>query len=177
MYERGVRPTSIDDVLAAAGAGKSQFYHYFDSRLELLGAVVEHQLETVLASLDECPIHTWHGIRTWFELLLARQRERGFRGCPVGALVAEMTDEGDDLRTRVDSAFGRWQDVLARAFATMVAHGELDSAADPDELAQVVLAQIQGGYLLSSARGDLRPMEASLEAAYAHLRGFATGST
>ena len=29
MYERGVRATSVDDVLLAAQAGKSQFYHYF----------------------------------------------------------------------------------------------------------------------------------------------------
>jgi len=36
MYERGVGATSVEDVLAASGTGKSQFYHYFSSREELL---------------------------------------------------------------------------------------------------------------------------------------------
>jgi TetR/AcrR family transcriptional repressor of nem operon len=38
--ERGVAATSLDDVLAAAGAGKSQLYHYFRGRDELVEAAV-----------------------------------------------------------------------------------------------------------------------------------------
>ncbi len=30
--ERGIAATSVDEVLAAAGAGKGQFYHYFRGR-------------------------------------------------------------------------------------------------------------------------------------------------
>src|SRR5436190_1364942 len=33
--ERGIAATSVDEVLAAAGAGKGQFYHYFRGRDEL----------------------------------------------------------------------------------------------------------------------------------------------
>ena len=32
MYDRGVATTSVDDVLLAAGVGKSQFYHYFSAK-------------------------------------------------------------------------------------------------------------------------------------------------
>ena len=49
MYQRGVGLTTLDDVLAAAGAGKSQLYHYFDSKADLVAAVIERQLEMVLA--------------------------------------------------------------------------------------------------------------------------------
>jgi AcrR family transcriptional regulator len=38
--ERGVAGTSLDEVLAAAGAGKSQLYHYFHGRDELVEAAV-----------------------------------------------------------------------------------------------------------------------------------------
>ena len=52
VYQRGVRATSLDDVLAAAGCGKSQLYHYFDDKADLVGAVVDRQLEFVLADLN-----------------------------------------------------------------------------------------------------------------------------
>ena len=35
MYQQGVSMTSLDDVLAAADSGKSQLYHYFDSKADL----------------------------------------------------------------------------------------------------------------------------------------------
>ncbi len=42
--------------------------------------------------------------------------------------------------------------------------------ADPAELAQTTLAAIQGGYLLSTAERDLRPMARSLKLALTYLR-------
>ena len=38
--ERGIAATTVDEVLAAAGAGKGQFYHYFNGRDELAAAAV-----------------------------------------------------------------------------------------------------------------------------------------
>lgn len=45
MYQRGVCATSLDDVLAAAGSGKSQLYQYFADKADLVAAVIERQLE------------------------------------------------------------------------------------------------------------------------------------
>lgn len=50
MYHNGVSTTSLDDVLTAAGAGKGQMYHYFDGKADLVAAVIERQLELVLAA-------------------------------------------------------------------------------------------------------------------------------
>ena len=51
--ERGVAGTSLDDVLAAAGAGKSQLYHYFSGREELEEAAVGRRCTQVLAGLTQ----------------------------------------------------------------------------------------------------------------------------
>nr|WP_237149870.1 TetR/AcrR family transcriptional regulator [Mycobacteroides abscessus] len=48
MYQKGVAATSLDDILAASSTGKSQLYHYFKDRSELVKAVVERQTELVL---------------------------------------------------------------------------------------------------------------------------------
>ena len=170
MYKRGVRATSVDDVLIAAGAGKSQLYHYFDGRSELLAAVVDHQLRGVLGDQARFELDTWSGLRAWFDSLVERQRERDFRGCPVGSLVAEILAEDDGLRDVVAAAFARWEQELALVFARMRESGRLAPSTRPDELARHVLPAIQGGYLLSTIRRDPEPMREALDAAFERLR-------
>ena len=170
MHERGVQATGIDEVLAACRCGKSQFYHYFQSKDDLLAAVLEYQLESVLGELEDLRLDTWRGLRAWFDRLVARQERRGFRGCPVGSLAVELSASTPGLQGLVAEAFARWETVLADAFASMKRKGSLGPDAQPALLAEAVLVAIQGGYLLSTARLDARPMRTALDAAYEQLR-------
>ena len=66
MYQQGVSMTSLDDVLAAADSGKSQLYHYFDSKADLIAAVIQRQLQLVLARQPRLQqIDSWDGIDAW----------------------------------------------------------------------------------------------------------------
>jgi TetR/AcrR family transcriptional regulator, transcriptional repressor for nem operon len=170
MYERGVRAVGVDEVLAASGAGKSQFYHYFSNKDELVAAVLEHQLAVVLGELGQFRLDSWRGLRAWFDALLRGQQQRGFNGCPVGSLAVELSASGADMQRRVEQAFARWEDALADALESMKAGGALHPSARSAALAQTTLAAIQGGYLLSTAHHNIRPMQTSLSAAYTHLR-------
>jgi len=170
MYERGVRATGLEDVLVDSGSGKSQFYHYFSSKDDLVAAVLEYQLLTVLGELGEFRLDTWSGIRTWFDALLEGQEQRGFRGCPVGSLAVELSACGPDMQLRVDDAFSRWESGLARGLTSMKARRALDRSARPEVLAEATLAAIQGGYLLSTAHHDIGPMRTALATAYTQLR-------
>lgn len=172
MYERGVRGTSLEDVLEAAGAGKSQLYHYFSSKDELAAAVLEYQLTQVLGRQQQFHLETWSGLRSWFEALVAGQESRDFNGCPLGSLAFEMAAMSDELRARVADAFRQWHTSLEKAFEDMRSRGVLRKNAVPAELAEMTLAAIQGGYLLSTARQDVKPMAQSLKHALAHLRSW-----
>ena len=173
MYERGVRAASVDDVLAVAQAGKSQLYHYFETKEDLAAAVLEHQLEQVLGEQERFRLETWTGIRAMFDALVEGQRTRGYRGCPVGSLAAEMTAISDDMAVRVGAAFARWQRSLESAFKRMRAEGRLVRGPPAEVLAEVTMVQIQGAYLLSTAMQQIEPMKRGLDAAYAHLRWYA----
>lgn len=170
MYERGLRGTSLQDILRAADAGKSQMYHYFSSKDDLAAAVLEHQLTQVLGQQQQFRLETWSGLRAWFDALLEGQKAREFRGCPVGSLAVEMSATSEELRARVADAFLRWQSTLEQAFEKMRSRGLIETDDTPAELAQTTLAAIQGGYLLSTAEQDLQPMVQSLKLAHTHLR-------
>ena len=174
MYERGVAATSVDDVLAAAGVGKGQFYHYFSTKTGLVAAVLRHQLDRVLREQRRFDVATWSGIEGWLDSLVAQQAARGFSGgCPLGSIVAEVADRDERLRTVAAAAFARWAGELAAGLRTLQARGRLRADADPEALAEEALASIQGGYLLAMATREARPMRNAVAAAVARLRSFA----
>jgi len=175
MHVQGVDATSLDQVLAESGTGKSQMYHYFSSRTDLVGAVLRRQLERVLADQRRFDVATWDGIERWLESMLEAQEERGFRGgCPLGSLVAEVVDRDERLRTIAAGAFSQWEDGLATGLAALQQRGELRPDADPWRLAGEAMATIQGGYLLSTIKRDARPMRQALDAILERYASFTT---
>jgi AcrR family transcriptional regulator len=52
ILQRGYEGTSVQDVLYEASTSKGAFYHYFDSKGDLLNAVVERMVEGALLSVQ-----------------------------------------------------------------------------------------------------------------------------
>ncbi len=175
MYERGVNAVSIEDIVTASGTGKGQFYHYFSSKEELVSEVLRHQLDRVLDEQSLFQLDTWQGIHSWFDALVEMQEtRREFRGCPLGSIASEVIDHGEHLRSRAADAFSRWESVLAAGLRGMLARGALRPDADPDALAEATIAILQGGYLLTSVKRNVRPMRSAVAAASSHLHSSAS---
>jgi AcrR family transcriptional regulator len=175
MHVRGVGATSVDDVLLASGTGKSQLYHYFSSKDDLVGVVLRYQFERVLGDLGRFDIGTWDGIRSWLDSMLEDQQERGFHGgCPLGSMVAEVADSDEGLRMVAADAFARWEDRMAAGLRALQERGELRGDAEPERLAEEAMASIQGGYLLSTTKREARPMRAALDAVFERIRSYAS---
>lgn len=176
MIERGVAATSVDDVLVAAGASKSQLYHYFGSKRDLLAAVIDSAEQAVhdaqqpfLSSLD-----SFDAIAAWCDHIVTVQEEHGCDfGCPLGTLVSELAATDDDARTSLAAAFTRWEDHLRAGLNTMQTTGALRADAEVDVLATATMASLQGGLLLAKVTRSTRPLRIALDAAVAHLRGHA----
>jgi TetR/AcrR family transcriptional regulator, transcriptional repressor for nem operon len=170
MYQRGVSMTSLDDVLAAAGSGKSQLYHYFDSKADLVAAVIDRQLELVLAQQPRLEhIDSWDAIDAWAaDILRAHSAPGGPFACPLGTIAAELKND-ESFRPILDAAFRRWEGLLARGLQTMQDRGDLVAEADPARLATAMIAALQGGMLLARVRGDIGPLQDALGGAVAQL--------
>ena len=180
IHERGVAATSIDDILAASGTGKSQFYFYFGSKDELVRNVLHHNLKAILDTQETLleGLSTWKGIKIWLDAIAdsyARQDLVG--GCRLGSLAAEMAERDEELRLALADAFSCWESFLEAGLQAMKARGVLRPEADASALADATMASVQGGYLLATTKKDIRPMSNALQAAYAHLRSFAARSS
>ncbi|MET8852590.1 TetR/AcrR family transcriptional regulator [Amycolatopsis sp. NPDC004625] len=175
MYVDGVAGTSVDKVLAASGAGKSQMYHYFKNKEQLVEAVIDRYLEQILGNQPAIfTLSSWADLETWTGQLLDIHRRAGKPvACPLGNLAGEVGDN-PKLAPLVDRAYRTWESHLERGLKVLQANGELAPDADPARLAQAAMTSVQGGLLLAHIRHDLTALEDALDIALTYLRSHAT---
>lgn len=180
MRVQGIGGTTLDDVMAASGASKSQFYRHFEDKNALVRAVVTHVGEFVIARETTMlgSVSTLAGLRRWRDALVrANALRHGMYGCALGALAGEVSDHDDVARAMLDELFRAWQRLIAEALQRMQHSGVLDTSVDTSRLAVGFLASLQGGYLLAQTARDIEPMAISIDVALAHLESLATADT
>ena len=172
--ERGVAATSLDEVLAAAGAGKSQLYHYFRGRDELVEAAVGLRCAQVLTGLTQAlgAVASLVELEQALAGFVAGFEQMGLPGCPIGSLAAEVAERNQGARLQTAAAFDAWEQLFADALARMRDRGELRADASPASLATALLASLEGGMVLSQARKDPASLRVALEAGLARVRTY-----
>jgi AcrR family transcriptional regulator len=168
IAERGVDRVSLEDVEREAGVGRSQLYHYFDGRDDLVRAVIDTTTDAVLGAQDGLldDLGSFAAIDRWFDGLVALQEDRGAAGgCPIGSLVGQLAERDERTRAALATGFERWEGPLVAGLTRMHERGELRGDASPRELADVVMAAIQGGLLLTQVRRDPGQLRRALDGA------------
>ena len=173
IAERGVAGLSLDDVGEQAAASRSQLYHYFDDKDDLVRAAVGATGEMVLAGQDELlgAVDSWESLDHWFDSLVAFQRRRHARGgCPIGSLAGQLAEYDAEARHVLAANLERWEESIRDALARMQQTGALTAEADPAVLATAVLAALQGGLLLTQVHRDPERLRRALDGARSMLR-------
>src|SRR5260221_13474992 len=105
--EKGAAGMSLDDVRARTGASRSQLYHYFEDRDDLVRTVVDVTTDAVIDFQGDLLHHldTWAGIDRWFDALVQLQVDRqAAGGCPIGSLAGQLAEQ--DARAPAANAAG-----------------------------------------------------------------------
>jgi AcrR family transcriptional regulator len=175
VARNGVAGTSLDDVRAATGTSKSQLYHYFAGKADLIRAVIRHQANAVVAAqhLLHEPPDTEAGLQRWRYRVIAAQRARGFAvGCPLGSLATELlgaTATDPATRAELDAAFREWRELLAYGLRRGADAGGLPAHLDADAGAESLVVAVQGGSVLAALTDAPAPLQAALDRAIAQL--------
>jgi TetR/AcrR family transcriptional regulator, transcriptional repressor for nem operon len=174
VFEHGVAGTTLDDVRAAADVSKSQLYHYFADKEDLIHAVIDRTVQQVLDAQPELTdLSSWAAISRWLDDLVDLQEQRhAIGGCPIGGLAGQLAETDELARHALAAGFDRWEEPLREGLEKMRSQGKLARTADPSRLATATLAAIQGGLVLTQTRRDPRQLRIALDAAYAYLRSF-----
>jgi TetR/AcrR family transcriptional regulator, transcriptional repressor for nem operon len=173
---RGIAATSVDEVLAAAGAGKGQFYHYFRGRDELAAAVVGYRCEQVVAGLTQAlgDVSSLAGLERALAAFIAGFEQMAMPGCPIGTLATEVADRNESARRQAAAGFDGWERLLADALERMRQRGELRADTQPAALATGLLASIEGGMVLSQTRKDIASLRIAVQTGLGQVRAHLT---
>jgi len=173
VHRRGVAGTQLEDIRRVAGVSGSQLTHYFRDKPALIDDVITWQAETLLdrePALDS--IEAW---RRWADRMVARQAARKFEGgCDFGSLAGQLAESRPETRAHLAAGYQRWLDRFRTDLRAMRDNGVLRPDADPEYLANTILAAMQGGVLLTQTLRRPEPLRDSLNAALATLESFSS---
>lgn len=173
VHRRGVAGTQLEDIRRVAGVSGSQLTHYFRDKPALIDDVITWQAKTLLdrePALDS--IDAWH---RWADRMVARQTARKFEGgCDFGSLAGQLAESRPETRAHLAAGYLRWLDRFRTDLGAMRDNGVLRPDADPEYLANTILAAMQGGVLLTQTLRRPEPLRDSLNAALATLESFSS---
>ena len=173
VHRQGIARTQLEDIRRAAGVSGSQLTHYFHDKGTLIDDVIIWQADTLL---DREPVldsfDAWHG---WADRVVARQTARKFQGgCDFGSLAGQLAESSPATRALLAEGYERWLDRFRTGLRSMRDNGVLRPDADPDVLANTILAAMQGGLLLTQTLRRPDPLRNSLTAALTTLESYAS---
>ncbi|MEM7442963.1 MAG: TetR/AcrR family transcriptional regulator [Pseudomonadota bacterium] len=171
FHRDGIHAVSVDDVLAASGTGKSQMYHYFRSKDDLVLAVAERLRDGAKGSPLAIPIDSWEGVEAWLRVHVTAMAGCDFaRGCPVGTLAYARPEDHEALRTPISATYNIQRASLIAFFESRLSTVK-DSPWDAQALATLCLATIQGSMILARSDGSAEAMEQSIDSLLKLLKG------
>ena len=155
LRHRGYGNTSMADIGKACGLLKGSIYHYFDSKEELIKAVIQTLLDefktTVFAiAYDE---QKTPAIRLQEMMFVIERYYVDKRGCVLAVLAMETETEAPAVHQNIRSFFQEWVNTLRYVLGK---HYEEDEAR---ALAEDAVARLEGAVLwMRVTQGDENPL-------------------
>jgi TetR/AcrR family transcriptional repressor of nem operon len=156
--ENGVAAAGLAGIMSAAGLTNGAFYAHFESKEDLVGAVLSDALgqrERGLAGNLKANAGLEKSIRDY---LGTRHRDHAGSGCPTAALVAEIARHSRQTR---DIFTGRTEQVIALIAAEL----HTGSAAARRRKAMAIYGMMVGALQLARAANDKKLSNEMLESA------------
>jgi AcrR family transcriptional regulator len=144
-------------------------YHHFAGKEDLAATAMQvTAAELLRKSADDLAVASTSALDR-LKAYLLRHREV-MRGCPVGRMAGDPDVlESHALHGVVAATFDTLHDRIEAVIRDGIASGELQATLDPAELADTVLAVVQGGYVLARAAGNPEPFDRAVQGAVALL--------
>lgn len=171
FWLKGYASTGIAEILERSKANAGSFYYCFKTKEELLLAVLEMYIRTLMPVVVEPvfselqdPLDRVFGILEFYRKnLLATGCTYG---CPIGRLALEIPEEQFRVHKRLADNFDGWTAAVEKCLED--ARDRLPEGTNLKTLSKFVLTVMEGGVMQARAHRVIDPFDASVE----HLRGY-----
>ena len=157
----GFNASGVQEIVDKAGIPKGSFYNYFKAKellaVEVLKAYVDGSRREMLSDKRIAPVER---IRAHFEFLASRHARFGYRkGCLIGNIAAETSDEMPIVRKAITRALANWTEHLAGAIRDGQADGSIEAGLDAEEIARFLINSWEGAVLRMKVAKGKQPLD------------------
>ena len=162
---QGVGHSGLNQILQNADAGKSQMYHYFKDKDELVRQVVMAYANKIFIETAKF-MNEIESLQDFEKLISGTQRlcksDNQIVGCLIGSLGAEMSAHREEVRLEIQNLVKQWEALFSKGLVRLQAKGILNEKAKTDQLAEFFLSNIQGAMLVAKITQDLSVIRRSV---------------
>ena len=163
VLRQGFAGTSLDDLLKATDLTKGAFFHHFRGKADLARALVEHYranhialFERFAAEADasaDDPLDATLAFLLCFEDFI-EARTTPLAGCIFAAYTYESRQFDASVHAVIAESLRRWSALYEARFGAILARYHPKIAVTAAELAEMIVAIIEGGLILSRSYRD-----------------------
>lgn len=163
VQERGYNAFSYKDLAEAVGIRTASIHYHFPSKADLGVAIMDRytdDLSQALSSIDADALESQAKLREF--IALYSQTERCGAICLCGSLASDRETLPEQLQEAVTRYLVSSEAWLTQTLQHGVEQGEFTLTVEAPDLAASLLSSLQGGLILSRARGG-RPLLSIVE--------------
>jgi TetR/AcrR family transcriptional repressor of nem operon len=158
MLTQGYQPTSVDEIIASAGVSKGSFYHYFKSKEELGAAVAKEYLDTALRVIGTGSYQqTKDPLERAFAFIdhIEKSSPKLWNhGCMLGSFAIDLSDSHPTIARCLNRLMEELETRITPLLEPIAAACRQDDAPTGRELANHMMAVVEGGIVMAKAHGD-----------------------
>jgi TetR/AcrR family transcriptional repressor of nem operon len=162
MFRKGYVGATVREIANAAEAPQGSFTNHFRSKeqfaLEVLDTYFEH-IRSLMALADEAPSPRAK-IERYLDLITDRLMGDDFaRGCLIGDLSIEAPGHSESIRVRLRDIYRDWTEMFTEWIAAAQRTGEITSAFDAHDLADLLITGWEGAILRTKVERSRDPLD------------------
>jgi TetR/AcrR family transcriptional repressor of nem operon len=164
VLSRGFNATGVEAILKQAKVPKGSFYNFFSSKEDFALAIIDkfvagrEEVFSPIFSNDSLP--PLKRIRKSFETLIATfEGDDCTKGCLLGNLGQEMSDQSDNVRRRLEESLQMWIRELTALLLKAQKQEAIPADMNAEMLAENLISSFQGALLRSKVKKSPEPLK------------------
>jgi len=164
ILSKGFNATGVEAILKQANVPKGSFYNFFSSKEEFGLAIIDRYVsdaaELFGPILSDESLPAMERVRKSFEILIARFESNDCsKGCLLGNLSLEMSDQYEKIRERLEQSLQIWTRALSGLIHQAQREKTIPADLEPEMLAESLIAFFQGALLRAKVKKSSEPLQ------------------
>ncbi|MEC9493200.1 TetR/AcrR family transcriptional regulator [Flexistipes sp.] len=166
IYQKGIRSTSINEILAETGISKGSLYFHFKNKKDIIDTVLKNERAKFLIFFENSlkGNNSYEKLLSFLDSLYELQYKSNFTGgCIYANTAIEFAEEQNELTIFAISSLDEWIAKIEELIQNAQNENHIRKDLSAHMIAEQTIATIEGGILLSRTKKSPVPLSNSMK--------------